>query len=86
MRWSIVCSPIAYEGLGVRKLRIFYQASLEKWFWLHGKEDTYVETEIGMEYGEEWGGWIFKPVRGTHNCSLWISIRTGWDIFLNCVL
>ena len=85
VRWSKVCSPIANEGLGVRKLGIFDQASLEKWFWLHGK-DSFVETEIATKYGEEWGGWTLEPVRGTHNCSLWISIRTGWDIFLSCVL
>lgn len=45
-----------------------------------------METEIATKYGEEWGGWTLELVRGTHNCSLWKSIRTGWDIFLNCVL
>ena len=38
-----------------------------------------------MKYGEEWGGWTSKQVKGTNGHSLWRSIRTGWDIFLNYV-
>ena len=29
----------------------------------------------------EWGGWILKKLKGTHGCSLWKGILTGWDFF-----
>jgi len=35
-----------------------------------------------MKYGEEWGGWASKSIRGTRGCSLWRSIWAGWDNFL----
>uniref|UniRef100_A0A7N2MD52 Uncharacterized protein n=1 Tax=Quercus lobata TaxID=97700 RepID=A0A7N2MD52_QUELO len=34
---------------------------------------------ITKKYGEGWGGWTLGLVRVPHGCSLWQSIRAGWD-------
>jgi hypothetical protein len=36
---------------------------------------------VVAKYGLEGGGWITKPSRGRHGCSLWKSIMMGWDDF-----
>jgi hypothetical protein len=36
--WSKVCSPISEGGLGIRNLRIFNRALLEKWLWHYAHE------------------------------------------------
>ena len=31
VKWATVCTPIASDGLGIRKVRLFNKALLEKW-------------------------------------------------------
>ena len=48
---------------------------LGKWLWHFGlKEMLLWRHVVAVEYGEEWGGWCTKSVRGTHDCGLWKSI------------
>ena len=35
-----------------------------------------------FKYVQDWGGWSSREVKSTDGCSLWRSIRTGWDIFM----
>uniref|UniRef100_A0A2N9ESH0 Reverse transcriptase zinc-binding domain-containing protein n=1 Tax=Fagus sylvatica TaxID=28930 RepID=A0A2N9ESH0_FAGSY len=47
----------------------------------HREEAHLWRRVIAAKYGEEWGGWISKKVRGAHGCSLWKGILSGWDFF-----
>uniref|UniRef100_A0A2N9I2I4 Reverse transcriptase domain-containing protein n=1 Tax=Fagus sylvatica TaxID=28930 RepID=A0A2N9I2I4_FAGSY len=38
-----------------------------------------------VKYGLDWGGWILKKPKGTHGCSLWKVIISGWENFLQHV-
>ena len=80
--WSKVCSPIAHGGLGIRPIHLFNRAFLGKWLRRFGREDTRLWRQVVVaKYGLEGGGWITKPSRGRHGCSLWKSIMMGWDDF-----
>jgi hypothetical protein len=77
-----VCSPLAHGGLGVRKVEVFNRALLGKWLWKFGREDTHFwRWVIAAKYGLEWGGWMSSNPRGTHGCSVWKGILSGWDVF-----
>lgn len=66
-------------SLGAKKLGSFNQALVGKWSWRFGTDDTFTETGNSYELCWKWWGWISEPFRGTHGCSLWKSIRAGWD-------
>lgn len=60
-----------------------WDAFLGNWLLWFGNEAIHFwRWVIAMKYGEEWGGWALKSIRGTHGCSLWRSIQAGWDNFL----
>uniref|UniRef100_A0A2N9EUT4 Uncharacterized protein n=1 Tax=Fagus sylvatica TaxID=28930 RepID=A0A2N9EUT4_FAGSY len=80
--WDTVCSPLAHGGLGVRKVEVFNRALLGKWLWKFGREETNLwRWVIVAKYGCEWGGWLSGNPRGTHGCSLWKGILSGWANF-----
>ena len=67
-----MCTLIANGGLGIRKLTTFNKVLLGKWLWRFRVEGTWVwRRVVTLKFGEEWGGWTFKLVRGVHGCSLW---------------
>ena len=76
--WDKVVWPVEMEGLGIRKIGLFNQALLGKWFWQFRKEATHLWRQvIATKYGEDSGGWCTRVVRGTHGCGLWKNIRKG---------
>jgi hypothetical protein len=80
--WDTVCSPLAHGGLGVRKVEVFNRALLGKWLWKFGREETQLwRRVIVAKYGLEFGGWKSSNPRGTHGCSVWRGILSGWDVF-----
>uniref|UniRef100_A0A2N9IJT9 Protein-lysine N-methyltransferase FSB_LOCUS52282 n=1 Tax=Fagus sylvatica TaxID=28930 RepID=A0A2N9IJT9_FAGSY len=82
VKWSQVCTPIQSGGLGVKNLRRFNQALLGKWLWRYGMErDAYWRKVVEAKYGNMWGGWCTKVVKGSYGVSLWKSIRQGWVRF-----
>ena len=82
VNWDTVCFPLAYGGLGVRKVEVFNRALLGKWLWKFGREDTHLwRRVIAAKYELEWGGWMSSNPRGTHGCSVWKGILSGWDVF-----
>uniref|UniRef100_A0A7N2KZU0 Reverse transcriptase domain-containing protein n=1 Tax=Quercus lobata TaxID=97700 RepID=A0A7N2KZU0_QUELO len=73
--WDKVCAPLENGGLGVRKLTTFNKASLGKWLWRFGVEETrFWRKVVALKFGEEWGGWTSKLDRGVHGYGLWRSI------------
>lgn len=47
-----------HGGLGIRNLRIFNQALLEKWLWRYGTEWVHLwRRVIDAKYGNKWSGW-----------------------------
>lgn len=66
VNWDIVCSLIAYGGLGVRKLVACDKALLGKWIWRFGIEELlFWHRVIAMKYGVASGGWSTKSIRGS---------------------
>lgn len=76
--WDSLLSYCQWS-LGAKKLGSFNQALVGKWSWRFGTDDTFTETGNSYELCWKWWGWISEPFRGTHGCSLWKSIRAGWD-------
>ena len=80
--WNTVCHPLAHDGLGVRKVAVINRASLGKWMWWFGIEETHLwRRVIAEKYGVEGGDWIMKKPKGPHGCGLWKGIMLGWDFF-----
>jgi hypothetical protein len=78
VNWDIVCSPIKYGGLGVKKLVVFNKALLGKWLWRFGIEESKLwRMVIATKYGVFSGGWFTNNPRGSHGCGLWRSISFG---------
>lgn len=81
--WETVCRPISNGGLGIRNVRTFNRSLLGKWLWRYSKEQNALwRGVIGCKYGDIWGGWSTKKVRGTYGMGLWKHIRRGWGVFL----
>jgi hypothetical protein len=86
VNWDIVCSPIRYGGLGIRKIVVFNKALLGKWMWRFGIEDSKLwRRVIATKYGINSGGWSTKNPRGSHGCGLWRSINSVWVDFVDYV-
>jgi hypothetical protein len=61
---------------------LFNQALLSKWLWRFGRKDTRLWNRVLVaKYGLESGGWITNHTFASHGCSVWKSIRMGWDDF-----
>uniref|UniRef100_A0A2N9HCD7 Reverse transcriptase zinc-binding domain-containing protein n=1 Tax=Fagus sylvatica TaxID=28930 RepID=A0A2N9HCD7_FAGSY len=83
VNWDVVCSPVNYGGLGVRKIAVFNKALLGKWLWRFGTEESKLwRRVIATKYGVNSGGWSTKSARGSHGCGLWRSINSGWVDFV----
>jgi len=52
VRWNIVKQPLSMGGLGVRDLRLFNEALLEKWFWRFMNEKGNLWRKVvAIKYG-----------------------------------
>ena len=51
VKWAVVCTPVSSGGLGIRKVRLFNEALLEKWLWRFGLEkDALWRRVIEVKY------------------------------------
>ena len=51
VKWAVVCTPVSSAGLGIRKVRLFNEALLEKWLWRFGLEkDALWRQVIEVKY------------------------------------
>lgn len=59
--------PLKEGGLGVRKLSTFNEALLGKWLWRYKVEREISRKRVVLaKYGNEWGDWMTKSMRGSH--------------------
>jgi hypothetical protein len=69
--WSTVCSPISEGGLGIRNLRIFKKALLEKWLWCYEHEiEALWRSIVDAKYGSTWAGWCSLEPHRSHGVGL----------------
>uniref|UniRef100_A0A2N9EU99 ubiquitinyl hydrolase 1 n=1 Tax=Fagus sylvatica TaxID=28930 RepID=A0A2N9EU99_FAGSY len=81
VNWDIVCSPIRYGGLGIRKIVVFNKVLLGKWLWRFGIEDSKLwRRVIATKYG-------VNSVGGGDHIRFWIDRWCGdrplKDVFPN---
>jgi hypothetical protein len=82
VEWDKVCSPLDEGGLGIRNIRRFNQALLEKWLWRFAHEEgAWWKSVLVAKYGSEWGGWCSRGTPGPHGVGLWKYICKGWHTF-----
>jgi hypothetical protein len=83
VKWSTICSPMQYGGLGVRNLIKFNQALLGKWLWRYATErEALWRVVVEAKYDSLSGGWCSKEVVGPFGVGVWKHIRRGWGCFL----
>jgi hypothetical protein len=86
VKWSQICSPLQFGGLGVRNLCKFNQALLGKWLWRFATEkEAFWRLVVEAKYGSLNGGWCSKEVEGSFGVGVWKHIRRGWSVFLEMV-
>jgi hypothetical protein len=57
VEWAKVCSPIDEGGLGIRNVRRFNQALLDKWLWCFAHEEgAWWRSVLMAKYRSVWGG------------------------------
>ena len=79
VNWATICAPLSSSGLGIRNLRFFNVALLEKWLWRFGHErDALWRQVIKVKYGCDWGGWCSSSFSSPYGVSLWKNIRQEW--------
>ena len=82
VRWTAICTDKRYGGLGLRHLKEFNHALLEKWLWRFSLErESFWRKVIVGKFGEGEGGWTTREVRESYEMSLWKKIRKGWEEF-----
>jgi hypothetical protein len=76
--WDMVCSPIFEGGLGIRNVRKFNQALLDKWLWRYAHEERACWRSILVaKYGSSWGRWRSCDITESHGVGLWKFICMG---------
>ena len=71
VKWVAVCTPVSSGGLGIRKVRFFNKALLQKWLWRFGLEkDALWRQVIEVKYCYRWGGWCSNSVSGPYGIGL----------------
>ena len=82
VEWDKVCSPIDEGGLGIRNMRRFNQALLDKWLWRFAHEEgAWWRSVLVAKYGSVWGGWHLGDISCPHGVGLWKFICIGWPNF-----
>ena len=71
VKWATICTPIALGGMGIRKVRLFNEALLEKCLWRFGMKRVALWRQvIEVKYGCGWGGWCTRLVNGPYGVGL----------------
>ena len=87
VNWAQVCKPLQVGGLGIRRLRSFNSALLQKWLQRYDMEtDALRRRVIEVKYGNAWGSWCMKKVTSAYGVSLWRFIRSCWLNFSKLLL
>ncbi|RVW40733.1 putative ribonuclease H protein [Vitis vinifera] len=82
VRWEVICKDKRHGGLGLRYLKDFNHALLEKWLWRFPIErENFFRRVIVGKFGEVQGGWTIREVRESYGTGLWKDIRKGWEEF-----
>ena len=81
--WSLVCTPFASGGLGIRNLRTFNVALLGKWLWRFGHErEALWRQVIEVNHGCDWGGWCSSPTSNPYGVSCGKILEGGGTLYL----
>jgi hypothetical protein len=85
VKWSLVCSPMTDDGLGIRNLCRFNQALLGKWLWRYATErEAYWRKVVEVKYGSMEGDWRTKQVEMPFGVGVWKHIRR-WELFFKFI-
>ena len=71
MRWNIVKQPLYLGGLGIRDLRLFNEALLDKWLWrfLNEKSNLWRKV-VTIKYGDDGFGWFSFTTKDSYGYNL----------------
>jgi len=81
VKWSQICSPMQFRGLGIQNLSKFNQILLGKWLWSFAtKREAFWCLVVEAKNGCLNGGLSTKEVEGLFG-GVWKHIRRGWRVF-----
>ncbi|XP_011624179.1 uncharacterized protein LOC105420790 [Amborella trichopoda] len=79
LRWDRVCTPKSEGGLGIRRVKLFNQALLCKWWWrsLHFKDHLWYKVIAAKYEVNKFEMWVgLRNVYISHN----VANQVVWDI------
>ena len=78
-----MCTDKRKGGIRIKIFSNMNKALLSKWSWQFANDtDSLWRKVIRCKFGESFGGWHTRDLRGGYGTSLWKEIKKGWPSFL----